>query len=207
MSWSHAKRTAVGVEGAARPNSLHFVFIRRPGCKGKASGYAPAGVDRLNHRTSAAVAVILVAVGAFRAVCDTLHELNPNYWTPWAGHWLRYLLRAPTDGTILGMLNTQWFKTLAIPCGISLIYLRDRLVGPAGAAEFHDWAVRGVWIGVFLAGFTMVELEKQLHLLGMQAALLEGELASLNHVAHGLGAWIAWRLSGCLTFPPLASEG
>lgn len=159
----------------------------------------------LNHRTSLVIALLLVGVGAFRAVSDTLHELDPHYWTPWAGHWLRYLMRTPTDGTLLGTLNTQWFKTLAIPAGIALIYLRERFAQADSGAEFRDWAVRGVWIGVFAVGFTAIELEKQFHPWGMRVELLDGEIAALNHLAHALGAWIAWKLSGALSFPQPSS--
>lgn len=159
----------------------------------------------LDPRASLFVALVLVGIGALRATSDTLHELDPNYWTPLADHWLRYLLRSPGDGTILGSLNTQWFKVLGIPAGVALIYLRDRF-DDSGAADFHDWGVRGVWIAVFFIGFTVIELEKQFHLLGMRVALLEGEVAALNHVAHGLGAWIAWKLSGAMSFPSSPSD-
>lgn len=158
----------------------------------------------LNQRTSLVIALVLVGVGAFRAVSDTLLELDAHYWTPWTDHWLRYLIRSPSDGTLIGTLNTQWFKTLAIPAGISLIYLRERFAQADGGTEFRDWAVRGVWIGVFAAGFTAIEIEKQFHPWGMRVELLEGEVAALNHLAHALGACIAWKLSAALSFPQSA---
>ncbi|MEE9385388.1 MAG: hypothetical protein V3V08_18430 [Nannocystaceae bacterium] len=105
----------------------------------------------LAGRVSVITAVTLVMVGAFRFATDTLHELDPQYWEVVQGSGLRYVIRAPSDGTVLGWLNAQWFKLLSIPCGISLIFfLRNRYgsgTADEGALEFRDWAVRGVWIG------------------------------------------------------------
>lgn len=146
-----------------------------------------------------AVAATLVVVGLARLVTDTLHEVDGEYWMAAQDSCVRYLIRAPSDGTWAGNLNAQWFKILSIPAGISLIFLRNRF-GPGEAAtseeEFRDWAVRGVWIGAFLAGFTFLELQKQFGDL----ALVAGEDARTNHMVHGLSAVLAWTLSGRFTF-------
>jgi hypothetical protein len=156
----------------------------------------------LNRRGSLGIATALVLIGFLRFVTDALHERDPDYWMPLAESWLRYVVRAPSDGTVLGTLNAQWFKVLAIPSGISLIYLRDRLAAGTPAsneAAFHDWAVRGVWIAVFLLGFTVIELEKQFSPFGMGTHLVTGEDPLLNHVAHVIGALAAWKLAGAFS--------
>ncbi|MGH1346929.1 MAG: hypothetical protein ACRBN8_35500 [Nannocystales bacterium] len=153
----------------------------------------------MRSRTSVLVAVTLVLIGVARLTTDTLHEFDAEYWRAVQGLWVRYLIRAPSDGSLAGNLNAQWFKVLSIPAGISLIFLRNKFgaSNPAAAQEeFRDWAVRGVWIGVFLAGFTFLELQKQFGGL----VLVEGEDAARNHFAHGLSAVLAWVLSGAFTF-------
>jgi hypothetical protein len=157
---------------------------------------------RLNPRASLLIASSLVLIGAVRFITDVLHERDPDYWMSLAGSWLRYVVRAPTDGTLLGAINAQWFKLLAIPSGISLIYLRDRFAPGTPAsneAAFHDWAVRGVWIAVFWLGFTVIEIEKQLSPFSMGVHLVEGEDPLINHIAHIIGAVLAWKLAGALS--------
>ena len=157
---------------------------------------------RLNRRASLVIASTLVLTGLLRFVTDTLHELDLDYWRTLSGSWLRYVVRAPSDGTVLGHVNAQWFKLLAVPSGVSLIYLRDRFAPGTPAsneAAFHDWAVRGVWCAVFLLGFTVIEIEKQLSPFGMGTNLVTGEDPLLNHVAHIIGAFLAWKLAGTLT--------
>ncbi len=154
----------------------------------------------MNERTSLYVACAFVAVGTFRFATDTLYEINSEYWHSIAGSWLRYTVRAPSDGTVAGGLNAQWFKLLSVPCGICLIYLRCRLEAGTSVqreAHFRDWAVRGVWIGVFLAGFTMLELHKE---------LVAGEESWLNHGVHAASAIVAWVLSGTLSIASVADK-
>ncbi|MCA9695680.1 MAG: hypothetical protein KC636_39245 [Myxococcales bacterium] len=160
---------------------------------------------RLGERASLAVAAALVLIGAARGVTDTLHEYDPDYWQIVAHSWLRYVIRAPSDGTLLGWLNAQWFKVLSVPAGLSLIYLRSRFgagTDEEREAEFRDWAVSGVWIAVFLVGFTVIELQKQLAFLDLNTRLVAGEEPWLNHLAHGLSAALAWLLSRVLTIVP-----
>ena len=155
---------------------------------------------RLSPSISLAIASVLVAIGVLRFVTDTLHEYDPDYWQPLGDTWLRYVVRAPSDGSVLGDLNAQWFKVLAIPSGISLVFLRSRLASGTLADNeraFRDWAVRGVWIAVFFLGFTALELHKHLA-ASSRTVLVVGEDPWLNHVAHVLSAIAAWGLSGRL---------
>lgn len=144
------------------------------------------------------LAWVLVFIGAARLVTDTLHEADPDYWRALEGSWLRYVVRAPSDGTVAGWLNAQCFKILSVPAGISLIYLRscfDSGTDEQREREFRDWAVSGVWIGVFLAGYTVIELQKQFGFMELNTVLVEGENPWANHLIHGVSAWMAWRLS------------
>lgn len=157
-------------------------------------------------RASVAIAVALVVVGALRFATDTLHEFDPSYWRALDGTPLRYLVRAPSDGSLLGDLNAQFFKLLAVPSGLAAVWLSHRFGSgtlATKAERFHDPVIRGVWIGAFVAGFTLIELDKQLDLFGMGTVLVAGELAWLNHVLHVVGGVIAWFVTGALRFEPL----
>lgn len=161
----------------------------------------------LAGRLSVAVAVALTLIGALRFATDTLHELDPNYWQALSGTPLRYLVRAPSDGSTLGYLNAQFFKLLSIPTGLALVWLGYRF--GSGTLEhktesFRDPAIRSIWITSFFAGFTLIELEKQFHFLGMGTVLVAGERPWLNHLTHVVSAAIAWVLTGALAFEPLA---
>ncbi|EDM76600.1 hypothetical protein PPSIR1_24369 [Plesiocystis pacifica SIR-1] len=157
-------------------------------------------------RVSVAVAAALVLIGALRFATDTLHELDPEYWRALEGGPLRYLVRAPSDGSLAGELNAQFFKLLAMPAGLGLVWLGYRFGSgtlETKAAQFRDPVIRAVWLGSFLAGFTLIELEKQFHMLGMGTMMLEGERAWLNHVIHVVGFGLAWMLGSVLAFEPL----
>lgn len=157
-------------------------------------------------RVSVAVAAALVLIGVLRFATDTLHELDPEYWRALEGGPLRYLVRAPSDGSLAGELNAQFFKLLAMPAGLGLVWLGYRFGSgtlETKAAQFRDPVIRAVWLGSFLAGFTLIELEKQFHMLGMGTMMLEGERAWLNHVIHVVGFGLAWTLGSVLAFEPL----
>ncbi|MFV8753849.1 hypothetical protein ACNOYE_25165 [Nannocystaceae bacterium ST9] len=157
-------------------------------------------------RLSLAIALVLVAIGVLRFVTDTLHEMNPNYWQAFEGTPLRYVIRAPSDGSLAGRLNAQWFKLLSVPAGLALIWLWARFDSGTWEDKRAAWAdatMRLVWIGSFVAGFTLIELEKQFHMLGMNTLLVEGELSWLNHVVHLASAGLAWWLADRLEFEPL----
>lgn len=160
-------------------------------------------------RISVAVAAALVLIGALRFATDTLHELDPEYWRALEGGPLRYLVRAPSDGSLAGELNAQFFKLLAMPAGLGLVWLGYRFGSgtlETKAAQFRDPVIRAVWLGSFLAGFTLIELEKQFHMLGMGTMMLEGERAWLNHVIHVVGFGLAWTLGSVLAFEPLRQD-
>jgi hypothetical protein len=157
-------------------------------------------------RLSVAVAASFVLIGVLRYATDTLHEFNRDYWHALVGTPFRYLVRAPSDGTLVGDLNAQCFKMLAMPAGLSLVWLRVRFGSGTladRAARFRDLAVRGTWAASFLVGFTLIELEKTYHFLGMNAVLVAGERAWLNHVIHLVSAVLAWFLTDQLAFEPL----
>ncbi len=160
----------------------------------------------LAGRLSVAVAAALVLVGALRFLTDTLHELDPDYWRALAGTPARYLVRAPSDGSVWGDLNAQFFKLLSIPTGLALIWLGYRFGSGTlehKAESFRDPAIRAIWIGSFFAGFTLIELEKQFHFLGMGTVLVAGERPWLNHLTHLVSAALAWFVTGALAFEPL----
>jgi hypothetical protein len=157
-------------------------------------------------RRSLAVAIVLLAIGVLRFSTDTLHEMNHEYWRAFEGTPLRYLIRAPSDGSLWGRLNAQWFKLLSVPSGIGLIWLWARFDSGTWEQKREAWrdaTMRLVWIGSFVAGFTLIELEKQFHMLGMSTVLVEGERSWLNHVVHLLSAGLAWWLADHLEFEPL----
>lgn len=157
-------------------------------------------------RVSVGIAATLVVIGALRFATDSWHEANPNYWQGLVGTPLRYLVRAPSDGTLAGDLNAQFFKLLSIPSLLAALWLSRRFGSGSlatKAAEFRDPIVRCVWIGSCLFGFTMIELEKQFHMFGMNTLLLAGERSWLNHVTHLVSAVIAWFATGALRFEPL----
>jgi hypothetical protein len=157
-------------------------------------------------RISVGIAVTLVVIGALRFMTDSWHEANPNYWQSLVGTPLRYLVRAPSDGSLAGDLNAQFFKLLSIPSLLCALWLSRRFGSGSlanKATEFRDPIVRSVWIGSCLLGFTMIELEKQFHMFGMATMLLDGERSWLNHVTHLVSAVIAWFATGALRFEPL----
>src|SRR5690606_20705967 len=97
-------------------------------------------------RLSVAVAVLFVVIGALRFATDTLHEFNHDYWRALSGTPFRYLVRAPSDGTLPGLLNAQFFKVFSMPAGLCLVWLVVRF-GSGTLADkserFRDLAVRG----------------------------------------------------------------
>jgi hypothetical protein len=157
-------------------------------------------------RLSVGVAVLFVIIGALRFMTDTLHEFNPNYWQALEGTPLRYMVRAPSDGTVPGFLNAQFFKILSIPAGLCLVWLSFRFGSgllDQKAERFRDLTGRGIWALSFLAGFTLIELEKSYHFLGMSVVLVAGERGWLNHVVHLASVVVAWYLTDAFAFEPL----
>lgn len=86
------------------------------------------------------LAGLLAAIGLVRLGGDLLTDIDPTWaWqaddTP-----LRYLIVRVTDGSVIGDLNVQYFKLLAIPCGLSVVFLLNAgLTGGIGPAA-RRWA-------------------------------------------------------------------
>ena len=97
-----------------------------------------------------------------------------------------------------GNLNVQYFKIMAIPCGMAVIFLLNGgLTGGIAAAE-RRWAnprFRWTCIAALAVVCALCEIEKATHLLGLPTDLIEGEKAWLNHVVHNVGGLLAYPLS------------
>jgi hypothetical protein len=171
-----------------------------------------SAMRRLNPRGAASVvgAILLVLIGVWRYASDLLgdaHRDDPAYWARIASSPVRYFVRAPSDGTLWGDLNTQWFKVLSIPCAMALVYLwHRRRFGSLREGAFHfrqPW-VRGLWIGTFWVAFTLIEVEKRFQLFGTRTAGIHpGETFTLNQVAHLISAALAWVVAASFSFEPV----
>jgi hypothetical protein len=116
---------------------------------------------------------------------------------------LRYLIRAPTDGSLLGRLNAQYFKALAIPSGMSGVYLWHRFRRPTGALDSsiaEPW-VKIMWISLFLVAFTALEVAKASTYPGL--TLVDGERSWLNHALHVTSAVASYYYVTALSMDPL----
>jgi hypothetical protein len=157
-------------------------------------------------RLSVTIAILFVIIGAGRFITDTLHEFDPDYWRALEGTPFRYMVRAPSDGTVPGYLNAQFFKIFSVPAGLALVWLCFRFGSGTldqKAENFRDLANRGTWILSYLAGFTLIELEKSYHFLHMSAMLVAGEQGWVNHIVHVASAVLAWFLTDQFVFEPL----
>lgn len=165
---------------------------------------------RRSPNASMGVAIALAAIGAARFVSDFLTDLEPRWSERLHDSPLRYLVRAPSDGTLLGDLNVQWFKLLAIPCCVAGLWLVKRITARNLRSTQLLWRsreYRGAFLLLFFAMCTVMEIEKATHFFGLDmAGNLAGERAWLNHLAHlaslalgaGLMSWL------CFADPPRA---
>jgi ubiquinone/menaquinone biosynthesis C-methylase UbiE len=155
-------------------------------------------------RPSFIAAGVLAAIGTLRLGSDYLTDVSPSWGASLAGTWLRYVVRTASDGTVAGDLNVQYFKLLAIPCGISVwFFLNLLLAGSLGAADrrWRTLAVRLFGVGSLFALCTGIEIEKATHVFGLGlAGLLEGERPVVNHALHGVGAALGFWLTGRLRY-------
>lgn len=139
----------------------------------------------------------LAAVGLLRLFSDFLTDIDPTWIWLVGDSPLRFLART-TDGSLAGNINVQYFKLMAVPCGLSVIFLLNGgMTGGIAAAE-RRWAsarFRLTWIAALAAVCALCEVEKATHLLGLPTDLVEGERAWLNHVVHTAGAVLAYPLS------------
>jgi hypothetical protein len=163
------------------------------------------------------IAGILALFGLMRFTGDMMTDLWPEWHRVLDGTFWRYLVRAPSDGTFLGNISVQWIKLLSVPCGVSGLFLLNRLRYSNGAAApwrsantnhlleaDRHWrypAIQALYIIGLLVAFTVMELEKSSHFLGLRmAGQLIGEQAWLNHTLHVISAIAGWRYMRWLRF-------
>ena len=139
----------------------------------------------------------LAAIGLLRLFSDLLTDIDPT-WVSVLGDSPIRLLARTTDGSLAGNLNVQYFKVMAIPCGLAVLFLvNGGLTGGLAAAE-RRWAsprFRLTCIVALAALCAFCEVEKATHLLGLPTGLVEGERAWLNHVVHTVGGILSYPLS------------
>ncbi|MEM9596278.1 MAG: hypothetical protein AAGD06_18555, partial [Acidobacteriota bacterium] len=144
----------------------------------------------------------LAVLGVLRLFCDFLTDIDPTWATVLGDSPLRFLART-TDGSLAGDLNVQYFKVMAIPCGLAVIFLvNGGLTGGLAAAE-RRWAsprFRLAWILGLAVLCALCEIEKAYHVLGLPTDLVEGEQAWLNHVVHNVGGLLAYPLSSLFRY-------
>ena len=148
------------------------------------------------------LATALAAIGVLRLFSDFLTDIDPTWVSVLGDSPLRLVART-TDGSPLGNLNVQYFKVLAVPCGLAVIFLVNAgLTGGIAAAE-RRWASPRFRLACILALAVVCafcEIEKATHLLGLPTGLVEGERAWLNHVVHTVGAVLSFPLSSQLRY-------
>ena len=160
----------------------------------ESSQYRPSG--------SVFLAATLAAIGLLRLFCDFLTDIDPSWATVLGDSPLRFLART-TDGSFLGDLNVQYFKVLAVPCGLAVIFLLNAgLTGglPEAERRWKSFRFRLSCIVALAALCALCELEKATHLFGLPTGLVQGERAWLNHVVHSAGALLAIPLSAQLRY-------
>ncbi len=139
----------------------------------------------------------LAAIGVLRLLSDLLTDIDPTWATVLGDSPLRFLART-TDGSFAGNLNVQYFKVMAIPCGLAVVFLiNGGLTGGITAAE-RRWAnprFRLTCIVALAVVCAFCEIEKATHLLGLPTGLVEGEQVWLNHLAHTVGGILSYPLS------------
>ncbi|MEW6025985.1 MAG: hypothetical protein AB1599_01635 [Planctomycetota bacterium] len=142
------------------------------------------------------IAIPLALFGILRFISDMLTDASPEWYRALEGTFLRYLVRAPSDNTFWGDLSVQWVKLLAIPCGISVLFILYRFLShnlKEADYRWHQPHTQALYIGLSLLMCTIMEIEKSTHLMGLRmAGQLAGEAAWLNHLLHLASALIGW---------------
>jgi hypothetical protein len=148
------------------------------------------------------LAAALAALGLVRLASDLLTDADPT-WVSLLGQSPLRLLARTTDGSVAGDLNVQYFKVMAIPCGLAVIFLvNGGLTGGIAEAE-RRWAGPRFRLGCIAALAVLCalcEIEKATHLLGLPTGLVQGERAWLNHVVHAVGGVLAYPLSSLFRY-------
>jgi len=149
------------------------------------------------------LAAILTSVGLLRLASDLLTDVDPS-WASWLdGSPLRYLVVRVSDGSWAGNLNVQYFKFLAIPCGLSVVFLLNGGITGGVQPAARRWAdarFRLAAIAALAVLCTFCEIEKATHLLGLPTGMVKGERAWLNHVVQAFGGVVAYGLSRVLRY-------
>ncbi len=162
----------------------------------------PIGSHDFRLSWSLLLAAALAAIGLARLFSDFLTDIDPTWALCLGDSPIRFLART-TDGSLAGNLNVQYFKVMAIPCGLAIIFLiNGGLTGGIAAAE-RRWAsprFRLNWIVALAAVCAVCEVEKATHLLGLPTGLVQGERAWLNHVVHLVGGVLSYPLSSLFRY-------
>ncbi|MBI4833279.1 MAG: hypothetical protein HY811_00440 [Planctomycetes bacterium] len=160
----------------------------------------------LRTRLSLITASILASFGVLRFASDMLTDGSPGWHSMLGETIFRYLARAPSDGTLLGDLSVQYVKLLSIPCAIAGFFILYRLIYSdrrEADIRWHKHSTRMIYIGILLAAFTVMEIEKATHAMGLRmAGLLAGEKTWLNHTLHIASALAGWFYMKWLVFIP-----
>lgn len=150
----------------------------------------------ISYKPALVFAGILAFVGLFRFICDALTDWMPGWTDVFAGSFVRYFFRRPEDGTTLGYINVQFFKALAVPCGISCVFIIKRIFSVDLRVTAKNWernSVRAMWLCAILAAALLTEVEKTWHVFGLKMeGNLSGEDWRLNFVIHFITAAITW---------------
>ena len=195
-----SKENLQGVK--ARQGRYAAMRDRRHRASGTATLQHSMGTGNVRLSWTLLLAAALATLGVLRLFSDILTDIDPTLVSYLGDSPLRLLARR-TDGSLVGNLNTQYFKVMAIPCGLAGIFLvNGGLTGGIAAAE-RRWArprFRLSCIAALAAVCAFCEVEKATHLLGLPTGLVEGEQAWLNHVVHNVGGVLAYPLSGVLRY-------
>ena len=150
-------------------------------------------------RASFVVAAFLGLVGLLRLAGDYLTDRSPAWTEPLLHTWMRYVVRTASDGSSLANLDVQFFKVLAVPCGVSVAYYLHLVVAGRLSVAERAWRtprIRALYVVALLTLCTLIEVEKASHALGLGlAGLLPGETAWENHVVHLASAALGWQLA------------
>ncbi len=153
-------------------------------------------MNNSNAGTGLFIAILLATFGILRFISDMFTDASSDWYRMLGGTFLRYLVRAPSDGTFWGNFSVQWVKLLAVPCGISVLFILYRFLSHDLKEADYRWrqaSTRLIYIIGFLVMVTVMEIEKSTHLFGLRmAGQLAGETAWLNHTLHLASALMGW---------------